>query len=124
MSSGYEPIRLETINGGQLVALFDRELSRVLENIADDNTAAKTVRSITLTVKMRPEDDRGSVVVEIDSRSKLAPVKPSRSHAVLAFDGQVITAYQSDVRQLKLGEPENEGTIRKFDQYQIVGEGR
>lgn len=102
--SDYERMSLENVNGGQIVALFDRELGKVLENIADENTAAKAPRSITLTIKIKPEEDRGSAIVEVEGHSKLAPVKPSKSFAVFSSDGSQITAYQSDPKQLKLGD--------------------
>lgn len=102
--SDYERMSLENVNGGQVVALFERELGKVLENIADENTSGKTVRTITLTIKIRPEEDRGSAVVEVEGHSKLAPVKPSKSFAVFSYDGSKVTAYQSDPKQLKLGD--------------------
>ncbi|MDD5305118.1 MAG: hypothetical protein PHS14_18625 [Elusimicrobia bacterium] len=114
-NGSYELVSLENLNGGQIVALFDRELATVLDNIADENTAARAKREITLKIAIRPEDDRGSAVIEVSAKSSLAPVKPSKSFAVFAFDGNSVTAYQSDPKQLKLGEdgkPENERPFR------------
>jgi hypothetical protein len=32
------------------------ELQRVLENIADENTKAKAIRTVTLTLRIKPEE--------------------------------------------------------------------
>jgi hypothetical protein len=103
-NGAYEPVSLETLNSGQIVALFGRELEKILENIADDNTPTKAVRSMTITVKFRPEEGGESMVVEVSAKSSLAAVKPSKSYALLSFDGDKVTAYQNDPTQLKLGE--------------------
>jgi hypothetical protein len=102
-NGGYEVIQLDTLNGGQIVALFDREFSKILENVADENTPEKAVRSLKIEIKIKPEEGRGSAVVEVSAQSKLAAVKPSKSFAVFAFDGDKVTAYQSDPKQLSLG---------------------
>jgi hypothetical protein len=114
-SGSYKLVSLENLNGGQIGALFDRELAIVLENIADENTAAKAKRDITIKIAIKPEDDRGSAVIEVSAKSSLASVKPSKSFAVFAFDGGSVTAYQSDPKQLNLGEdgkPANERPFR------------
>ena len=124
MSEGngaYEVISLESLNGGQIVALFDRELEKVLENIADENTPEKAARSISITIKIKPEEGRGSAVVEVASTSKLAPVKPSKSYAVFAFDGDKVTAYQSDPKQLKLGDTVVDGKVISMPQAAARG---
>lgn len=100
----YEAITLDNLNGGQVVALFDREIEKLLGNIADENTPAQAARSITISIKVKPAEDRGSASIEVSAKSTLAGVKPSKSFAVFAFDGDTVTAYQSDVTQLKLGE--------------------
>lgn len=102
-NGAYELISLETLNGGQIVALFDRELEKILENIADENTPPKKARSIKIEIKITPEEDRGSAVISISAQSSLAAVKPSKSYAVFAYDGGKVTAYQSDPKQFELG---------------------
>ncbi len=107
----YEIISLDSLNGGQVVALFDRELESLLANIADENTSAKAERAITIKIAIKPEDDRGSAVVSVSATSKLAPAKPSKSYAVFAFDGDKVTAYQSDPTQLNLGDGGAEASV-------------
>lgn len=113
MKQEYEAVSLDRLNGGQVVALFDRELSDVLKNIADENTPAKATRSITIQINIKPEEERESAVIEVSAKSKLAAVKPSKSFAVFGFDGNKVTAYQTDVKQLKLGEePESSNIVQ------------
>jgi hypothetical protein len=57
---------------GQAPGLFERELQRVLANIADDNMSATAVRTITLEFKFRPENDRVAIVTTVNAKSKLA----------------------------------------------------
>lgn len=112
----YEPVSLETLNSGQIVALFQRELEKILENIADDNTPIKAARSMTISIKFKPEEGGESMVVEVSAKSSLAPVKPSKSYALLSYDGERVTAFQNDPTQLKLGVegvPIDEVTRRK-----------
>lgn len=114
MPGEYEVVTIDRLNGGQVVALFERELSKVLENIADENTPAKAPRGITITIKIKPEDDRATTTVEIEAHAKLASVKPSRSFMVLGYDGNKVTAYQSDPKQQKLGLEEEPANVSKF----------
>lgn len=122
MSGNYEEITMEGLNNGQLGALFDRELAKVLENVADKNTAAVATRSIVLTIKIKPEDEsRGSVKIEVTGSSKLAPVSPSKAYALLSFDGEKVHAYQSDPKQALLEEiavmeaKNNGGEVKNVD---------
>lgn len=100
----YEQVQLDTLNNGQVVALFDRELAEVLANIADENTSAKAKRDITIKIAIRPEEDRESATVEVSAKSSVAPVKPSKSFAVFSMDRNgKVSAYQTDPKQLNLG---------------------
>ena len=66
---------ITNIARGGAVELFNDELQRVLANILDLNTEAKAVRTITLTVKIKPNEDRDMSLASVDVKSKLAPVK-------------------------------------------------
>lgn len=69
-------VSLETLAGGAVPERFDRELERVLKNIADPNTDAQAVREISVKVRIKPAADRESAVVRLDVASKVAPAKP------------------------------------------------
>ena len=92
---GYKIVTLDNLDGGQVVALFDREIKRVLENIADQNTPAAAMRTVTISIKIKPDEKREQGSVKISAKSTLADVAPSDSIIVFNFDGKDVTAYQS-----------------------------
>jgi len=68
-------VSLTNLKGGAAIELFDTELKKVLDNIADPNTKAKFKREIVLKVTILPEDDRSQALVGIDVKSKLVDHK-------------------------------------------------
>lgn len=68
----FTEVNLETVGGGAIPELFAHELQRVLANIADPNTRETAPRTITITVRFTPNDDREQVAVEVEAKSKLA----------------------------------------------------
>ena len=70
-------VSLETIQNGAVVDMFNEELQKVMKNIADENTKPDAVRSITITVKIRPDKTRRSAATQVDCKITLSPVKPS-----------------------------------------------
>jgi len=70
-------VSLATLNKGAAIELFEKELNRVLENIADSNVEPLAKRKIALTVTFQPSRDVKSAAVSIKCESKLAAVKPA-----------------------------------------------
>lgn len=70
-----EYVGIENLGRGAAVELFNDELTRVLSNILDPNTDAKAVRSLTLTVKFKPSEERDLAPTIIEVKSKLASPK-------------------------------------------------
>ena len=93
---------LKTIGQGAAVELFDAELQKILDNIADPNTAAETVREVSLVVKIRPNDDRTLGGVEITAKSKPAGYKPFATYLYLSSDGETVRAFEPNDRQPEL----------------------
>ena len=89
--------------------LFQRELEKVVLNIQDPNTSAKTKRSITLTVAFIPQkNDRQSMALDVSADSKLAP---QEGHSTLAYVGMKDSkpvAYANDPRQQEMFDGEEE----------------
>lgn len=54
-----EKLSLVNLGGGAAVEMFDEALEKVLENILDPNTEAKTKRVITLKMTISPAENRG-----------------------------------------------------------------
>jgi hypothetical protein len=98
----YDKVDLHSLNNGAVADLFEEELRRVLENIADPNTKAEAAREITIKVKIKPNAERTSASTEVKSSSKLAPIKPHEHFMVFGNEGGRITAYTADPRQQEL----------------------
>lgn len=67
-------INLATIAKGALTEQFDVEMQKVLENITDPNTAAVKERTISITLKLKPNQSRNGASIAIATKSNLAPV--------------------------------------------------
>lgn len=70
------PVSLDSLGGGAAVERFNYELARVLNNIVDINTNPTAVRTVTLTLKIKPNEERNFAINDIAVSSKLAPIKP------------------------------------------------
>ncbi|OPY04779.1 MAG: hypothetical protein A4E61_00560 [Syntrophorhabdus sp. PtaB.Bin184] len=73
---------LENLGNGAVQEQFDHVLQQVLANIEDPNTDWKAPRSITLVVKLLPNEDRGQGKMVVTVTPTLAPIKPF-SNAVM-----------------------------------------
>lgn len=96
-------VSLETIQNGAVIDMFNEELQKVMQNIADANTKPDAVRSITITVSIKPDKTRRSAATAIECKSRICPVKPSDGVIFLseAKDGS-LEAYEDDYKQLEL----------------------
>lgn len=84
-------VSLKTLNQGAAVDLFDVELRKVLADIADPNTSARTKREINLKVVFMPDEDRGMAMVGIDCKSKIAGRRGSATRIFFGImDGQAV----------------------------------
>lgn len=61
---------------GAVVERVDLEMYKIMENIQDLNTEPTKERSITITVKLKPDNNRENVKVAYEVKSKLAPAAP------------------------------------------------
>ena len=66
-------INIEQFSNGELTQQINRELEAVARNIADPNTEAKTARKITVTITMKPNEQRDFITTSITPKSTLAP---------------------------------------------------
>lgn len=99
----YEKVKLDNINAGAAMDLFEAELQKALVNIADENTSPTATREIKLVVKIKPGKDRQSAGTEIQCTSKLAPYQPHESFMIFGHDGDgKVEAYQTDINQPQL----------------------
>ncbi|MFA5382461.1 MAG: hypothetical protein WC356_04790 [Candidatus Micrarchaeia archaeon] len=97
-------VALDNLGEGAAAELFELELQRVLDNIQDPNTKATAVRSVTLTIKIKPDEDRDYGAVSIACVSKMASVNPYPTQLVFGKEGQKNVATEYNPKQSGLFE--------------------
>lgn len=81
-----ERLSLATICDKTAVERFDYELQKVLDNIIDPNTEATAAREITLTVKIKPDENREMIHTEMTVKSKMAGLTSVVSMGIIGKD--------------------------------------
>lgn len=97
-----ELLNLLNIGKGSALEIFDHNLAKVIENIADVNTDPEATRTITLKITFKPFKDRSGAETKVDARATLAPVKAVESSIFLARSNGEVRAYPRDTRQQAL----------------------
>lgn len=97
-------VSLDTLAQGAAVEMFNDELSKVFENILDVNTKATATRSVTLTVTIKPDDDRTYSNLVIEAKSKVAPVKGVGLPIYVGKHAGKAVATERDTRQLEFSD--------------------
>lgn len=105
-----EAISLTTICHGGVPEVFERELSEVLKNIADPNTAPEKTRTLTLKFTFKPTEDRSGAAIDFSCRASLQPVKMVKSNLYLSRQTGQLKAYAADHRQTAMFGPTEEPT--------------
>lgn len=104
----YQEVTLDTLNMGAARELFEEAWRRLLVNVADDNTKPTAVRTLSLQIKVKPNDDRSSATTTVAVKESLAPLNPHEHFVIIGSDGKRVTAYTADPKQQSLGlEPGN-----------------
>lgn len=94
-----EVVTLASIGNGAAMELFDHELARVLANVADPNTSAKSKRGITIKVVIQPSEDRDVGYATVEVTSKLAGVKPVDTKMYFGKKDGKLLAVQNNISQ-------------------------
>lgn len=94
-----QTVTLETIAGGAIKELFETELSRVLENIADINTDPAQKRTITINVEFKPGAKRDTADVKLKCGSKLAGIMTVNTALFMGKQNGKLVAVENDPRQ-------------------------
>lgn len=71
---------------GAIKERVDYEMSKVIDNILDPNTAANKKRSLTLTVNFTPDSERQQIGVSVVAKSKLEPTNPVNTSLYITGD--------------------------------------
>ena len=75
----FAQLSLANLGGGGAEEIFQRELKRVLANIADPNTDWQVVRKIAITVEFRSSKDRAAADYAVKYDTRLAKPFPASS---------------------------------------------
>lgn len=79
-------ISIDQLAGGGLTERINRELAKVAENVLDPNTKPDAVRTLTITLKIKPDEARQVGSAEFQVKSTLVPAKGLPSSFVFDFD--------------------------------------
>lgn len=79
-------VDLTELAGGTLQEKFDREITRVVENMQDPNTPFNEKRNITISISFHQGELRDDAKVEISVKSKLAGVISAKTNFAMGKD--------------------------------------
>jgi len=99
----YQAVTLGTLNMGAALELFEAAWERLLDNVGDENTKATAVRSVQITVRVKPNEERNSAVTTVAVTDRLAPLSPHEHFVILGSNGHGVQAYTTDPKQQVLG---------------------
>lgn len=86
-------VDLTQLAGGTLQEKFDREITRVIQNMQDPNTPFGEKRGITINLSFHQNEARDDAKIEISVKSKLAGCISAKTNFAMGQDlesGQVI----------------------------------
>lgn len=116
MKSGL--INFATLAGGAVEEKLQYALAEVAANIADPNTDAKKTRKVTMTLTIKPNEQRTIASLDIDVKTSLAAPKTISTAIMIDRDekGKAVAAeiYGTDPRQ---------GVI-EFDESSTAADGK
>ena len=107
----WEELTITNIGGGAMPELFEEALGRVLEDIADVNKPADTVRVIEFKISIRTDEEREHAGIEIETKVKLAARKAAKGYVHLSSDGEEISAYVNNPKQETLSFDPTDGPV-------------
>lgn len=93
---------------GAIQERADYEMSRILDNILDANTDPKAKRKLTLTLELKPDDERQVISVSCTAKSTLAPTNPVVTSLYVADGDNVVEMVPQVPGQFTLGGAEQE----------------
>lgn len=79
-------VSIDQLAGGGLTERINRELAKVAENVLDPNTKPDAVRSVTITLSIKPDEARQIGKADFTVKSSLAPAKGLPSAFVFDYD--------------------------------------
>lgn len=96
-------ITLENLYGGAISEAFDHELSNVLLNVADLNNDAKSPRKISISLEIKPNEQRDYAVLKITVKSSCNPhTRPIDTGMLINRRADLVTAAERSIEQQSL----------------------
>lgn len=95
-------LNIGNICGGAVPDLFDHEIAKVLDNIADPNTDPEQPRRLTIQFDIVPTEGRNYAAVKVSTKLKLAAIEGKSGDLHIQRRSGVSTAYTENPAQLKL----------------------
>lgn len=85
-------IDLNTFASGAFAEKFNAEMSKAFENMRDPNTDPKKPRTVTMTIKLKGDEERNLGFVDVGSKVSLAPSKDVTTKIILDrdSDGKIV----------------------------------
>jgi hypothetical protein len=83
-----DKLTIANLAKGALVEQFEVELEKVLDNILDPNTEAKKARKITMTLEIKPNEQRNMADIKFHTKSNLIPANAVSTAILINKDGQ------------------------------------
>lgn len=97
-------VDINNLAGGAMAERINRELQKVAENVMDPNTKADAVRTVTISIKIKPNEARQMGVSDIEVKSSLAPAKGVPTAFVFDYDREG----KAVLKELKTGNDQNQ----------------
>ena len=75
---------------GAIMERADYEMSHLMGNILDPNTAATAKRKLVITLELKPDDTRQNISVSVTAKSTLAATNPVTTTLYVADEDNVV----------------------------------
>ncbi|KAA1180668.1 hypothetical protein BSK59_08400 [Paenibacillus odorifer] len=87
-------IDIGTLANGAVGERINLELQKVAENVQDPNTDWKKARKVTITITLKPDEEREIALVSADIKTTLAPAHGIATKLIFGMekDGNVVAA--------------------------------
>lgn len=104
-----DSVSVDKLAGGEIVPRLNEALQKLAENVLDPSTNATATRRITLTISVKPDEQRDMASVELGIAVKSAPPKPAKTKVFINQnrDGSV-SLTERDQRQPDIFDEEGE----------------
>ena len=84
--SNTKEVNILELGQGAIQEQINGEVNRIMANVLDPNTDAKTARKLTITLTFKPDENREVVSCSAQAKSNLAPVKAITTSLIVESD--------------------------------------